>query len=1301
MTLFLPLLRATGTAIAGKKPALLSIILFSIFSSTLQAQYYRTKNSGNWSDLSTWESSVLGLVWIDALAVPGSSAATIQIRNAHTVTVSNAESMNRVEIAGTLSIQSGSITVNNQFLGPSGEIIIQGGGQLVTQGSSSFAAEIKGNSPKIIVADGGKIKVGNGGSIASDTYSGFATGPNTTWQHNSQFEWNSTVPLPIAGAVFFPGVGAGVKPKLLLSNTGSLIGGAGNTTINGLLQVESSFSLSGAGSKTIRDGIAGSGSLTIAAGSGAVSISGSTAILGGRNLSIQMDRSVSIGNGLTIPADSSVSIRTAGAAAFTGKGSNAFTVNGSLDIGTVTIDNTAGAVHINGYFKTGHAAGLEGGSITASSIVNVNTGSTIEYNAPGDQLVTASGLLEGAGYYNIAFSGSGVKALSGPTPATALVKISGTAVVDAVQYNLGSASAGFTMENGRLHMGLGGLQPQMAGSYNITGGTLQFSRNGSAQQVRSGSNCIYHHIEIAGDQLSSYNGQDIYLRPGGIFTLKSTGSFFSESSCLQGSSGTQAYVMETGSKLFCANEAGFNGPAIAGQNAAVGSNIENISLAPGSWVHYNRSSGSGLQYITNSVAYQHLVIAGTGYKMAPAGNLTVQGNLSKTGASVFVHNEGRLLFTGTGGQVFSNSSAFPFLLYNMSNNSSGAGLSINGDSLSIARELLLGSGSKLRLGIGNIILKSTESLTAQLAPVPEETGIIEYAGSGRFIVERYLPALKAWRFVATPVKMGAGISPTVSEAWREAGSTASSGYGTQVSGPAGYIGMDEITNAPSMKWYNMATNNYVPVSNTNSPLSNQAGYMVFVRGDRAVGISGTGGATNLRIKGQLRTGNQSFDLAANASQSIGNPFACSISYQQLLAATPGLANYYIAWDPSIYGTYGTGGYQTLSALDGFKANAPGSALYIKDSHYPDIASGQAFFVVNTGAAPIELIIKEQMKTGSSRMASRENSMQDRNFLRTRLYTANRVIADGNLVAFDDELENELNGEDAIKFMNAGENFGLQRYGKKLSVEARQRPKAGDTLYFNMSNLRQQNYILEIEPENFPLSPVEAWLTDRFLSTQSRLSLQQSNEFVFTVTANAASKAADRFLLVFKQAAVLPVHITGISATALNSNTVLVKWTVEEEINLLAYQLEHSPDGLHFSTLGQLPATGNASYGLEHLNAPAGQNYYRIKAVSKDGNLPYSDITRLILQATNTGYDIYPNPVTGHIASLHITDQPAGAYMAELTSAEGKLLYRQKLRLMAGSSVQELRFSPALPAGLYQLRLLYHNKTVHAQSILLK
>jgi len=74
---------------------------------TTATDYFRTKASGNWADLATWESSVDNASWIGATLAPTSSAAAIQVLVGHEVTVAAAAT------ASTLTVNAGGkLTLN-------------------------------------------------------------------------------------------------------------------------------------------------------------------------------------------------------------------------------------------------------------------------------------------------------------------------------------------------------------------------------------------------------------------------------------------------------------------------------------------------------------------------------------------------------------------------------------------------------------------------------------------------------------------------------------------------------------------------------------------------------------------------------------------------------------------------------------------------------------------------------------------------------------------------------------------------------------------------------------------------------------------------------------------------------------------------------------------------------------------------------------------------------------------------------------------------------------------------------------
>ncbi len=173
---------------------------------------------------------------------------------------------------------------------------------------------------------------------------------------------------------------------------------------------------------------------------------------------------------------------------------------------------------------------------------------------------------------------------------------------------------------------------------------------------------------------------------------------------------------------------------------------------------------------------------------------------------------------------------------------------------------------------------------------------------------------------------------------------------TGAGGPA--AGFDVYTATPSMKYYDDVHNSWIGITNTNTSISNQKGYMVFVRGDRTVtAYNQPANPTVLRTKGTLLIGTQTpINVIPGKFQSIGNPYASPVDFT-LLTKDAGVDDVFYVWDPYLYGSYGLGGYQTLSSVNGWEPIPGGTEAYPSGISCKTIQSGQAFFVHATQLVP--------------------------------------------------------------------------------------------------------------------------------------------------------------------------------------------------------------------------------------------------------------------------------------------------------------------------------------------------------------
>ena len=800
------------------------------------------------------------------------------------------------------------------------DIDIQDGGilQIVSTVNPGYSNVFLGSTSQTVIETGGKIEIGDGVAVLGSGYEAFATTvtPSNlfTWSNGSIFEWNQANAFPFnASILYFPNAVSGVIPNFLVTKTAGLIPGT-TATINGLLVVNSNFAFNPtSGTVTFRDGISGNSKLTLnSTGSGAYSVGSPNAIFGG-TVTIVLNKPIGLATGVTIPLGASVTISGSSVNGINKGSGGVFLVNGIIDMGLTNLSNTSGNVTVNGTLKTSSSTGLYGTGTSAISggTVIFNTGSTIEYNANGDQTQAASV----PNYYNVTFSGSGTKTISTNIP-SGTVYVTGSAIVDATSNNIGNGATptNLTMDGGRLILGTTGSDfPLMAGTYNLTGGVIEFACNNSSGQTIRGKTAasdpiLYYTIEVSGKYVTA-GANDITLKTNGSFKVKNGGTFtITNNKTIKASptDGTQTVTLENGGLFECGSNQGFNGYTEAFSAwSSIDASITHINLNPGSTVEYMHA---GAQPLTNADAliYSNLSIAGSGNKTAPSGILTVQGNLTKSGTSTFLHNNGTVLLNGPAPQSFAG------LIYNnliLTNNIK----TTNGNS-TIIDSIKINNGTTLSIRgtPDSITLHSDPVKTARIGQIG--TGTINYNINGKFVVERYIPARKAWRFLAIPTNSG----QTIKEAWQEGATSISDDlkptYGTIITGDLALWstkGFDEFSaGGPSVKTYNSTTNAYdgIPSTNSTSFSSSAGGYFIFIRGDRtATAFASPVTGTTLRTSGQLYTGTQAGIIINNQFIPVNNPYASQIDLANL-STIPG----YYAWDPNRGGNYGYGGFTTFS-----------------------------------------------------------------------------------------------------------------------------------------------------------------------------------------------------------------------------------------------------------------------------------------------------------------------------------------------------------------------------------------------------
>ena len=591
---------------------------------------------------------------------------------------------------------------------------------------------------------------------------------------------------------------------------------------------------------------------------------------------------------------------------------------------------------------------------------------------------------------------------------------------------------------------------------------------------------------------------------------------------------------------------------------------------------------------------------------------------------------------------------------------------------------------------GNLTLKSTATNTAWLGDMTGNTI------TGKVTVERYISSRKAWRFLSVP----ANTTQTIQEAWQEGATSTTSdpvpGYGIQLSGAGGTAaGFDLYSATPAIKTYNSSTNTWVGVANTNATVITSAdGYMTFIRGDRtANSISSPVTSTTLRVKGTLYTGNQTpIVVPAGTFTSMSNPYASAIDMRNI-TKTAGVKDFFYIWDPALAGNYGYGAYQTFSNNgSGNYVITPGGGSYGASGSISNyIQSGLAFFVQGAIGGG-SLTFKEAAKTTGSAVASFAEGLPKPQ-LQVNLFGFNAdnstYMADGLLINYDDGYSNNVDDMDAIKIGNTSENLSTKTNNTLLVVERKHTISISDTIFLNLTGVSAHNYRLEFTASQLYQPGLTGFIIDNYLHATTPLNIEGITDIDFAVTNVAASKASNRFMIVFSQLGTLPVTFTSVKAYK-QDNNVNVEWKVDNELNIKQYETEKSTDGNVFKNLAisapKINGSQSASYLVTDTHPLEGYNYYRIKSTDEDGKTAYTNVVKVLIGSSKHDITVYPNPVVNDVIRLQLNNQPQGKYGMRLLNKAGQVLIVKQAEHLDGSSIEIIQLDKYLPRGIYQLEI---------------
>jgi hypothetical protein len=172
---------------------------------------------------------------------------------------------------------------------------------------------------------------------------------------------------------------------------------------------------------------------------------------------------------------------------------------------------------------------------------------------------------------------------------------------------------------------------------------------------------------------------------------------------------------------------------------------------------------------------------------------------------------------------------------------------------------------------------------------------------------------------------------------------------------------------------------------------------------------------------------------------------------------------------------------------------------------------------------------------------------------------------------------------------------------------------------------------------------------------------------------------------------LPVTLTNFQATS-EGTTTLLSWSTTEETGSDRFEIQRSPDGKNWKTLGLVKSSGESKtrkdYSFADPQPQAGQNLFRLKMIDLDGSFALSGI-RSIRHEDAAPLAVFPNPATDRLW----VQNPQDVKQLDLHNATGLKVWQGRHVPANGIDISTLL------QGVYILSAVKKDGSIKTQKIL--
>lgn len=373
---------------------------------------------------------------------------------------------------------------------------------------------------------------------------------------------------------------------------------------------------------------------------------------------------------------------------------------------------------------------------------------------------------------------------------------------------------------------------------------------------------------------------------------------------------------------------------------------------------------------------------------------------------------------------------------------------------------------------------------------------------GNVTVQRYMSGegYRMYRYISSPI-----TNATVAN-WQDDFSItgAFTGYSTRdPSNNSTIVCGYRLGTAASMYIYNEASQSYsaYPTTSSAAPLVPGRGYSALVRN--------CSGPTIIDVRGPINQGDITLNSSSNPSLTYTTTGSDAALYGYNLVGNP--------YPSALDWESGAWTLNNISSVMAISDNGTGSLVYeyYDNSDFSGddfIALGQAFWVRATAASP-SLTFTEDVKAAPGSLYSfyrKATPVLDR----LTITVTNGSITDKAFVKVNPAAKSSLDNFDGPKLDNTLFDLAtLSSDNIPMAVNAVDEITCGSAVKINLKDFTAGSYKLNFQGSGL-VQEYEMVLTDKY--TGSIINVTTSPDYTFVVDNNAASKAANRFELTFKE-----------------------------------------------------------------------------------------------------------------------------------------------------------------------------------------